>query len=894
MTWIYFPDLVAMETFNESVSQAGDMVDSEAGGQEITSLTSALHDGQTAQDGQPTPSIYNAALNRIIEKIDGFIERMHSESTSPSSSSISSNSSDGSFVIHIRSAETSSNQSVTPEIQYVLTPIHVQWLSDEERHWNSIQNLNDPLQLEKTFLLKNPNLIAMKIVQCQDSFMTLLQSINAKTAIRVFELLMKLSSSAFEFHKSIVFEKLVSRQFFRTLGAIFAEDSLSSPTVSALANVLSKVYTEIYSNSDTGGLNTSCTENFKMEIEKFRTRLVDQGLIEEKMLIDKLLVTADSHDVRINRGNMYPFAIFKQVNVEPNKINSPYIDFHHYVGVQFGLLREDFNESTRAGISNYLNGLGKNEPVLEMSNNHLKVYPGVTLNSFVDESGLKYVIEFSDPSTVAKLKSKETGKSKFFRNGSLVFLTSAETPFLGNKYWLARVLYCKHPNKNNFLLYVSLLNNNQRFNSYTNLLLIEPAQFFEPYFRVMSVLRCIGKIDFPFVRQIVNLDTKSRLPRYLGPDSLVKINGMSVNLIQDSLWPEPKSLDLNSTQMESLKHALRNELAVIQGPPGTGKTYISKKIIQTLLDNKGLWCRTDGDCGVIIVVAASNHSVDELLKGLLFMGIKVLRIGNQSTQPILDDYNWNKLRKAHNSGIFFDVNKLLAQEQSSLVSDLKKSTTIMKLIDSNAGLIQYSLLQPFMELSSRNLSHLKENYENLLIPDLTSEVLHTITRLTNRATGTLASDSVYQLKIEDIQRVVENMKKDSSKIDAETLLGLDDAATFLKKTLAVPSDCNQENLERIASLCNSGRMNIENLSIEDRWHLYMQWKQKLRAYHCGQAKRVSDQLKDIRKRKEELLAYKDASKIIQSNAEVVGMTSSAAARLHKMMECLKPKIGKHV
>ncbi len=89
-----------------------------------------------------------------------------------------------------------------------------------------------------------------------------------------------------------------------------------------------------------------------------------------------------------------------------------------------------------------------------------------------------------------------------------------------------------------------------------------------------------------------------------------------VPLFNDRLWPKEKDVGLDESQLEALKLALRNELALIQGPPGTGKTFIGYKLVQILLDNRNLWLeKYSGESRPILVVCYTNHALDQFLEG---------------------------------------------------------------------------------------------------------------------------------------------------------------------------------------------------------------------------------------------------------------------------------------
>ena len=83
----------------------------------------------------------------------------------------------------------------------------------------------------------------------------------------------------------------------------------------------------------------------------------------------------------------------------------------------------------------------------------------------------------------------------------------------------------------------------------------------------------------------------------------------------------PMPSDLNQAQRNAAEAAISNRLTLIQGPPGTGKTHTAVRIL-------GAWAKQD--IGSTLAVADSNVAVDNLLEGLLAIGVRAVRLG----QPV--------------------------------------------------------------------------------------------------------------------------------------------------------------------------------------------------------------------------------------------------------------------
>jgi ATP-dependent RNA/DNA helicase IGHMBP2 len=94
------------------------------------------------------------------------------------------------------------------------------------------------------------------------------------------------------------------------------------------------------------------------------------------------------------------------------------------------------------------------------------------------------------------------------------------------------------------------------------------------------------------------------------PSSLPPINNNSLNF-QDN--------KLNESQRHAVTAITQNEqITIVHGPPGTGKTTtLTEAIIQLIRNGEK-----------VLVAAPSNTAVDNIAKGLIRQGVKLLRVGN--------------------------------------------------------------------------------------------------------------------------------------------------------------------------------------------------------------------------------------------------------------------------
>uniref|UniRef100_A0A8D0KWH1 Zinc finger NFX1-type containing 1 n=1 Tax=Strix occidentalis caurina TaxID=311401 RepID=A0A8D0KWH1_STROC len=126
------------------------------------------------------------------------------------------------------------------------------------------------------------------------------------------------------------------------------------------------------------------------------------------------------------------------------------------------------------------------------------------------------------------------------------------------------------------------------------------------------------------------------------PDGLRR---QSVHILDPKQWLSMETLRLDESQMQALSLALTKELAVIQGPPGTGKTYVGLKIVQALLTNKHVWQSTDQK-SPILIVCYTNHALDQFLEGIYtFQKHGMVRVGGRSSSQVLKQFTLRELRK---------------------------------------------------------------------------------------------------------------------------------------------------------------------------------------------------------------------------------------------------------
>ena len=365
--------------------------------------------------------------------------------------------------------------------------------------------------------------------------------------------------------------------------------------------------------------------------------------------------------------------------LRPNSTKKPYSDVDTYLETHLRLLWADFIQPLRETIGTFCKGTQQVPPVDGKPNQRIHFYRNVQFvkNSFLSsttvpdrpDSWRRYSIQFDS------LPGFDWEKSKRLIYGSLVCLWNA--PY--RLRILATITQSDPEELEKGWLTVSIEHPPENVPDFTQITytMLECEVFYEPYRVVMEVYRQLQEDSFPFKEHLLGWRKDPGVPTYLTTKSYrhnyrVTTTSGTIVTVKDvlniSTWPSAVDLGVNPIQRTALHAAMTRRLALIQGPPGTGKTFIGRKIISTLLDNKHLW--HDGGNYVqdnarlfakftagkmhkfweangslwrdqrcpIVVICLTNQALDQFMEGVLKSTKKVIRIGSQSQSSLLEGY----------------------------------------------------------------------------------------------------------------------------------------------------------------------------------------------------------------------------------------------------------------
>lgn len=182
-------------------------------------------------------------------------------------------------------------------------------------------------------------------------------------------------------------------------------------------------------------------------------------------------------------------------------------------------------------------------------------------------------------------------------------------------------------------------------------------------------------------------------------------------VLQPETWPTKEELNFNESQYEAYRLALTHEFAVIQGPPGTGKTYIGIHVAKTLLHN----VKPDNNC-LMLIICYTNHALDQFLEAISKITKSIVRIGSQSRNNALDEFNLTNLRRtspSHTSAHSFYIDQKIILKKA--IDDLQEALTLLDIL--NKGVVSYKYLKetvPELELLDRYYKNIGLNVEDPL------------------------------------------------------------------------------------------------------------------------------------------------------------------------------------
>ncbi|KAI5644350.1 AAA domain-containing protein [Phthorimaea operculella] len=612
----------------------------------------------------------------------------------------------------------------------------------------------------------------------------------------------------------------------------------------------------------------------------------------------------------------------QQPFLRPNIVKGRYEDTEHYLDVQFRLLREDCFGPLRDGINDYIQNPNKKKY------DNIRVYHNVKfIEPFISKNKIGETIQL-DEKAMRRFKKINWAHSKRFIFGSLLLFTKDKCTSFITATILERDVKLLSQGKIPISIVDKVAGENI-YNDDSSYTMIESEVYFEPY---LHVLKALQDPKFPehiaMSKYIIQVDPKPQPPAYLTLDSIFKIDmedstKTKFRVLNPMTWPSRDELGLNQSQYAAFELALTHEFAVIQGPPGTGKTYLGVKVARTLIENLS----TEDSC-LMLVICYTNHALDQFLENILPVTQSIVRIGGQSRNEAMENINLATLRKSRK--VNFDTKKLFYEQKNILTSAVHNLKQAQERLDYiNNGIISFETLKEHVpEL------HTLGNYYAQVRQDVKTDPLrHWLFENRNYRDfdNVMAEENVEEPndeqinlnEVDDDEERIEmlldefdddtvDFNNEDLPINIKTSFSINEVEKKLKSLILLynrtqglkklelqreiidlksQADVFTEmiqNRSRQTRLHINNRMDLRAVPTAERWALYFRWANVVLTKFKRQMKPLQDSLDTAN------TAYEEARMMIDlkilKGIKVVGMTTSGAARLRKLLQALAPPI----
>ncbi|CAF4881675.1 unnamed protein product [Pieris macdunnoughi] len=634
-------------------------------------------------------------------------------------------------------------------------------------------------------------------------------------------------------------------------------------------------------------------EEYTLRLQKVRDMITEHEKVKETEVLEnpyRIPICEGEPPTSFRQLSLLPTEedlLETQPFLRPNIVKGAYSDVDHYLDVQFRLLREDCFGPIREGIQQF-----RKDPNRRHYDN-IRLFRNVHFaEPYVSTVNFGNIIEV-DRHTKRSFMNIKWEYNKRFLYGALILLSKDNC-----KSFIVGTIADREPKYlSKGKIPVSLITERKSLdiNKDEQYIMIESDVYFEPYYHVLKVLQ---DQSFPqhltMKKYIVDVEASTKPPQFFENKNI------------GNILPTAEETGLNDSQYEAFKLALTHEFAVIQGPPGTGKTYMGVKVAEYLLQNiNHMGC-------LLLIVCYTNHALDQFLEAILNITTSLVRIGGQSRLEIMKPYNLNNVRSQnkhsqYNSLYYEKKDKLkeailhLKQLQNNIISLDSGITNIhtLSLVQESkvvCGYIRERYSQDTVTtfcLVDWLFDNIKIDY-NMPIPDIQflQNELNAFYSNTENDHRTIHDNDFDEFAIEDAcvsnicvfslkdeyERVIKLMtSKGDSRVIYEVL-------TLIEVFKEMKSRWEQdEDADSKVACGNPSKMPIYN-----RWKLYFQWVADLKIKLLENVSTLQDNALAAKVEYDEARMILDIDSITEK--KVVGMTTTGAARLQKMIKELAPPI----
>uniref|UniRef100_A0A8C1MGC4 Zinc finger, NFX1-type containing 1 n=1 Tax=Cyprinus carpio TaxID=7962 RepID=A0A8C1MGC4_CYPCA len=610
-------------------------------------------------------------------------------------------------------------------------------------------------------------------------------------------------------------------------------------------------------------------------------------------------------EVDFRTMSIYPtleeFHLDQKPFLRPNIMSQSFQNARIYLDTHFRLLREDFVRPLREGVKEILRNQHSETvdgiPMKKRRFNDIRVYFDTRLVlPLCTPTGIAYKVQF-DPRPLQFVRWEN---SKRLIYGSLVclsmdnfetflFATVADRdPTLLRK---GQVHLCFSSESRATLA---------RIQPSDSFLMVETTAYFEAYRYVLEGLQEQDENDVPFQRYIVDCNTDVDPPAYLRVEgrsydlSGIMAEGQEkippFNPLTPHAWPDEKKVGLDESQLQALKLALTNEVAIIQGPPGTGKTHVGLKIAQALLNNHEAW----SNGSPMLVVCYTNHALDQFLEGIHgFLKMGIVRVGGRSNSETLKPFGLRELTRASN--FRKNLPQHLRRAHHEIYTQMEAAEELLKrqsaqLECSLRGVLREDFLERYMS---------PQHWDSLCLQPVS--VCHTYTQALKRFATAMADEDEAELNDEELIEIEEEadlIQAERIVVDAEhrdnnwkklkqDQKNIDDMAELM-----LAMNLNDPEPQQAAKNQRHGQSHAdqEEWQVRDFIHVFSfrLWVLRYRTDLRTKALTSEQVYQDAAERLNEIRRREDLCVLRQ--ARVVGMTTTGAAKYRQALQELQPRL----
>ncbi|GLJ17597.1 hypothetical protein SUGI_0306460 [Cryptomeria japonica] len=584
-----------------------------------------------------------------------------------------------------------------------------------------------------------------------------------------------------------------------------------------------------------------------------------------------------------------------------NRVCESYNSVVEYLSTQFHLIREDCFASLRRAIQDFR---------MDLIPSNIRRYKKVKLLRLqVGNEGVEHCISF-------KISKKVVNWSLLKRLlfGSLLCMSCD-----GFITYLWGIVKEQHENG---ILVLKLIQSNEGGPvdlqiDKTYEMIESSAAYFEAYHHVLKCLQRPEMEELPFTEHLLSLQPHVLEPYYVQRrkhkdaydfhcafPNISRCLGTATVPILREVWPQ-WDCSLDESQMEAVKQGITKRLALIQGPPGTGKTYVGLKIATILLSNVKR--------GPILVICYTNHALDQFLESIFSIEPNIVRLGSRSSNEIMQKRTLKELkRKIIIPPWLYSRQRELVHTRNNLQQKIQRCSGLMNQQHVSKRLPRDMSLEQCIRSLDPN-DEICHNLQKLLLEEIAEQaeqrrsqskgkqkVVETMALTTCNTFSSLADEP--EEPSESVEHASDNFCtveecRDNANAE-EGLIATDEYATSsTEKALAADEDATASAAGVMpADECSKEVFLDEILCSKDEWSLPENSRKKLLRYWL-------DQIREKAKEEFQHLteAYKNVCSQLQQvdneisvhilrKANVIGMTTTAAAKTYDILQALRAEI----